>query len=160
MTQRLKLEVIDRRDFVIGASAAAALAAWIASAGTATAEEKPPTFDEIYKKIVGDKKPEEGKVTIDLPEIAENGNTVPYTISVASPMSDADYVKAIHVMAPGNPGPMIASFHFTPLAGEANVSSRMRLAKTQDIIAVAELSNGSMVMGKRTVKVTIGGCGG
>ena len=112
------------------------------------------------KKIVGDKKPEEGKIAIDLPEIAENGNTVPYTVGVESPMSDSDYVKAVHVLASGNPGPNVASYYFTPLAGEAKVSSRMRLAKTQDIYALAELSNGKVLMSKRTVKVTIGGCGG
>ncbi|HRY05831.1 MAG TPA: thiosulfate oxidation carrier protein SoxY [Hyphomicrobiaceae bacterium] len=160
MTQRLKLEVVDRRDFVVGAATAAALTALFGRIGNASAEDKPPTFDEVYKKILGDKKPEEGKVNIELPEIAENGNTVPYSVMVESPMTDADFVKAIHVLAPGNPGPTIATFHFTPLSGTAKVSSRMRLAKTQDIVAVAELSNGSMLVGKRTVKVTIGGCGG
>ncbi|MGD9670659.1 MAG: thiosulfate oxidation carrier protein SoxY [Hyphomicrobiaceae bacterium] len=160
MTQRLKLEVVDRRDFVVGAATAATLAAFLGRIGTATAQDKPPTFDELYKTIVGDKKPEEGKVMIDLPEIAENGNTVPYTVAVESPMSDADFVKAIHVLAPGNPGPTIATFHFTPQSGAAKVSSRMRLAKTQDIVAIAELSNGNLLVGKRAVKVTIGGCGG
>jgi len=160
MTQRLKLEVVDRRDFVIGAAAATTLAAFFGRIGTASAQDKPPTFDELYKKLVGDKSPAEGKVSIELPEIAENGNTVPYSISVESPMTDAAYVKSVHVMAPGNPGPTIATFHFTPLSGEAKVSSRMRLAKTQDIVAVAEMSDGSMHVGKRTVKVTIGGCGG
>jgi sulfur-oxidizing protein SoxY len=66
----------------------------------------------------------------------------------------------VHVMASGNPSPTVATFHFTPMSGEAKVSSRMRLAKTQDIVAVAELSNGDMLVEKRTVKVTIGGCGG
>jgi sulfur-oxidizing protein SoxY len=160
MTQRVKLEVVDRRDFVVGASAAAALAVLLGRAGTATAQDKPPTFDELYKKIIGDKTPAEGKVSIELPEIAENGNTVPYSISVESPMTDADYVKSVHVMASGNPSPTVATFHFTPMSGEAKVSSRMRLAKTQEIVAVAELSNGDMLVEKRTVKVTIGGCGG
>jgi sulfur-oxidizing protein SoxY len=160
MTQRLKLDVVDRREFVVGAAAAATLAAFLSRIGTASAQDKPPTFDELYNKIVGDKKPEEGKVSIDLPEIAENGNTVPYTVAIDNPMSDSDFVKAIHIFAPGNPGPSIATFYFTPLSGAAKVSSRMRLAKTQDIVAVAELSNGSMLVGKRTVKVTIGGCGG
>mgnify|MGYP001186443829 CR=1 FL=1 len=160
MTQRLRLEVVDRRDFVIGATAAASLAILLGRASPANAQDKPPTFDELMKKILGDKKPEEAKVTIELPEIAENGNTVPYSISVDSPMTDADYVKSVHVLSSGNPAPTIATFNFTPLAGEAKVASRMRLAKTQDIYAIAELSNGTMLMGKRTVKVTIGGCGG
>lgn len=160
MTQRYKLEVVDRRDFVVGASAASVLAVLLGHVGSASAQDKPPTYDELFKKIVGDKKPEEAKVAIDLPEIAENGNTVPYSVAIESPMTDADYVKAVHVLAPGNPGPTIASYHFSPLSGAAKVSSRMRLAKTQDIVAVAELSNGNLLIGKRTVKVTIGGCGG
>ncbi len=160
MTQRVKLEVLDRRDFVVGVGAAAMLAALLGRTDAATAQDKQPTFEEVLKKIVGDKKPEEAKIAIELPEIAENGNTVPYSVAVESAMSDADYVKSVHILSSGNPSPTIATFHFTPLSGEAKVSSRMRLAKTQDIYAVAELSNGSMLVGKRTVKVTIGGCGG
>ncbi len=160
MTQRLKLEVVDRRDFVVGATAAATLAALFGRTGAAYAQEKQPTFDEVLKKIVGDKKAEEAKVAIELPEIAENGNTVPYSVTVESPMTDADFVKSVHILSSGNPSPTIATFHFTAMSGTAKVSSRMRLAKTQDIYAVAELSNGSMLIGKRTVKVTIGGCGG
>lgn len=160
MTQRVKLEVLDRRDFVVGVGAAAMLAALLGRTGAANAQEKQPTFEEVMKKIVGDKKPQEAKIAIELPEIAENGNTVPYSVAVESAMSDADHVKSLHILSSGNPSPTIATFHFTPLSGEAKVSSRMRLAKTQDIYAVAELSNGSMLVGKRTVKVTIGGCGG
>ena len=112
------------------------------------------------KKILGDAKPTEGKLTLDLPEIAENGNTVPFTISVESPMTEKDHVKAIHVFATANPQPGVATFRFTPLSGKAAVASRMRLARTQDVIGIAELSDGKFLMGKRTVKVTIGGCGG
>jgi sulfur-oxidizing protein SoxY len=150
----------DRRVFLLGAAGAAALSGWLASAGSAVAQEKVLTWEETIKKIVGDAKPTEGKLNVDMPEIAENGNTVPFTIKVESPMSDADHVKALHVISSGNPQPGVATFRFTPASGSAMVSSRMRLAKTQDIIAVAELSNGSFLMGKRTVKVTIGGCGG
>jgi sulfur-oxidizing protein SoxY len=95
-----------------------------------------------------------------MPEIAENGNTVPFTVAVESPMSDKDYVKTVHVLANGNPQANIAAFNFTPLSGKATLQSRMRLAKTQDVYAVAELSDGKFLMTKRTVKVTIGGCGG
>jgi sulfur-oxidizing protein SoxY len=150
----------DRRVFLLGAAGAAALSGWLASAGSAVAQDKVLTWEETIKKIVGDAKPTEGKLNVDMPEIAENGNTVPFTIKVESPMSDADYVKALHVISSGNPQPGVATFRFTPASGSAMVSSRMRLAKTQDVIAVAELSNGSFLMGRRTVKVTIGGCGG
>lgn len=160
MTQRIRLEVVDRREFLVGASAAAAFIAYFGTTGGAAAQDKPPTFDELKAKILGGKTAEEAKINIELPEIAENGNTVPYTVTIESPMTDGDYVKALHVLASGNPAPSIATYHFSPLSGQAFASSRMRLAKTQDVYAVAELSNGNFLIGKRTVKVTIGGCGG
>ncbi len=150
----------DRRIFLLGAAGAAALSGWLASTDAAVAQDKALTWEETIKKIVGDAKATDGKINVDMPEIAENGNTVPFTIKVDSPMTEADHVKALHVISSGNPQPGVATFRFTPASGAATVSSRMRLAKTQDVIAVAELSNGSFLMGKRTVKVTIGGCGG
>ena len=97
---------------------------------------------------------------MDLPQIAENGNTVPLTIEIDSPMSDADHVKSVHIFAEGNPLPDVASIHFTPRCGVARASTRMRLAGTQNVVAVAELSDGRVVGAKTEVKVTIGGCGG
>ncbi len=117
-------------------------------------------WEAELKKIIGDAKPEEGKLTLDMPEIAENGNTVPFSLSIDSPMTEADYVKSIHVLATGNPQPAVATFHFFPASGKAAVSSRMRLATTQDVVAVAEISDGKFAMVRRNVKVTIGGCGG
>jgi sulfur-oxidizing protein SoxY len=167
MKNELRLEIVDRRDFVLGASAILALACWLpsaAEAGAPAAQPAPaakvPTSDEVIKAIVGDAKPAEGKINLELPEIAENGNTVPFTISVDSPMTDKDYVKALHIVSTGNPRAEIGSYFFTPAAGKAITSSRMRLAKTQDIVAIAEMSDGKFYMGKRNVKVTIGGCGG
>jgi sulfur-oxidizing protein SoxY len=104
--------------------------------------------------------PSEGRITLDLPQIAENGNTVPLTVEVDSPMSEADYCKAVHIFAEGNPLPNVASFRFTPACGQAFASTRIRLAKTQNVIAVAEMSDGSLYTTKAEVKVTIGGCGG
>ena len=75
-------------------------------------------------------------------------------------MTEKDHVKAIHVIATANPQPGVATFRFTPLSGKAAVASRMRLASTQDVIGIAELSDGRFLMAKRPVKVTIGGCGG
>mgnify|MGYP001501966784 CR=1 FL=1 len=150
----------DRREFLLGAMASAAVAAFLGSATGALAQAKPPTWEEALKKIAGDVKPVDGKIMLDLPEIAENGNTVPFTVAVDSPMTDKDFVKAVHVFATGNPQPAVASFRLTPDSGKAQVSSRMRLARTQDIVSVAELSDGKFIMTKRTIKVTIGGCGG
>ena len=102
----------------------------------------------------------EGRIKLDVPEIAENGNTVPIKFSVESPMTDDDYVKTVHIFAEGNPLPSVGSFHFTPASGKAAASTRMRLAKTQNVVAVAEMSDGSLYTAKKEIKVTIGGCGG
>ncbi len=112
------------------------------------------------KKLYGDKKMESGKVKLDVPEIAENGLVVPINIDVESPMTDLDYVKAVHVFADGNPLPGVVSYKFTPACGKASASTRMRLAQTQNIVCIAEMSNGNLHMAKSNVKVTIGGCGG
>jgi sulfur-oxidizing protein SoxY len=112
------------------------------------------------KKLYGDKKMESGKIKLDVPEIAENGLVVPINIEVESPMTDSDYVKAVHVFADGNPLPGVVSYKFTPACGKASASTRMRLAQTQNIVCIAEMSNGNLHMAKSNVKVTIGGCGG
>lgn len=101
-----------------------------------------------------------GKVTIDAPEIAENGNTVPITITVDSPMTAANYVKTIVVAADGNPLPGVARFDLSPANGEANVQFRIRLAQTQTVTAVAQMNDGSLWTASKLIKVTIGGCGG
>ena len=112
------------------------------------------------KKLYGDKTFESGKIKLDVPEIAENGLVVPINVDVESPMTDADYVKSVHVFAEGNPLPGVVSYTFTPACGKASASTRMRLAETQNIICIAEMSNGKLHMAKANVKVTIGGCGG
>ncbi len=159
MTQRMDIEVIGRRTFLIGAGASLAVATFLANL-PALAQEPVRSIDEALKKVLGEATPAENGITMEVPEIAENGNTVPFTLSVESPMTDASYVKTLHIFASGNPQVGVASYHFTPVSGKAAVSSRMRLARTQDIIAVAALSDGKFLLGKRNVKVTIGGCGG
>jgi sulfur-oxidizing protein SoxY len=139
---------------------AGALAAFASLLGSrlAFADEK-MVMAEI-KKLYGDKAMAEGKIKLDVPEIAENGLVVPVNVEVESPMTDADYVKAVHIYADGNPQPGIVSYSFTPACGKASAATRMRLAQTQNIVCVAEMSNGSLHMAKANVKVTIGGCGG
>jgi sulfur-oxidizing protein SoxY len=112
------------------------------------------------KERIGDTATKEGRISLELPQIAENGNTVPVAFEIDSPMTETDYVKAVHLYAEKNPLPNVASFHFTPRSGKARASTRMRLAKTQNVVAVAEMSDGSVYMAKTEVKVTIGGCGG
>jgi sulfur-oxidizing protein SoxY len=150
---------LDRRQFTLGAAAGLAFAA-APPLASGLAQDPPQAWEQAVKKVLGDAKPLDGKVTLEMPEIAENGNTVPFTIAIDSPMSDADHVKAIHVIATGNPQPGVATFRLSLLSGKATVASRMRLARTQDVITIAELSNGQFLMAKRNVKVTIGGCGG
>ena len=116
--------------------------------------------EEAYLEFTGGAEPELGRVTLDAPEIAENGNTVPISVSVDSPMTAGDHVESVLIVADGNPNPDVATFHFTALSGTAAATTRMRLAKTQNVIAVARMSDGSVFMDKKEIKVTIGGCGG
>ncbi|MDB5627234.1 MAG: thiosulfate-binding protein SoxY [Tardiphaga sp.] len=146
----------SRRE-ALGLAAIAGLAAILAPR-MSFATEKMVT-DEI-KKLYGDKTFESGKIKLDVPEIAENGLVVPVNVEVESPMTEADYVKSVHVFAEGNPLPGVVSYKFTPACGKASASTRMRLAETQNIVCIAEMSNGKLHMAKANVKVTIGGCGG
>jgi sulfur-oxidizing protein SoxY len=131
--------------------------ALVPGSGLASLPEK--VQGEINKLLAG-RTAQEGRVTLRLPAIAENGNTVPLSVIVESPMTAADHVKTIHVFAASNPTPEVAVFHLTPALGRANVDTRIRLGQTQDVIALAEMSNGSLFMARAEVKVTIGGCGG
>jgi len=163
MLSPMHIETVDRREFLLGASAAAAVALFLSQAtefAQAQGAASESGWEEAYRKVVGDAKPVEGKLVLELPEIAENGNVVPFVLSIQSPMTADSYVKAAHIFSTANPQPTVATFHFTPLSGKASVASRMRLARTQDIISVAELSDGKFAVARRNVKVTIGGCGG
>ena len=111
-------------------------------------------------KFTGGKDAEKGKVSIELPEIAENGNTVPLSVTVESPMTADDHVSEILVVADGNPNPGVATFHLSPMSGKAEASTRIRLATTQNIIVVVKTSKGAFYTNQKLVKVTIGGCGG
>ncbi|MBI5261777.1 MAG: thiosulfate oxidation carrier protein SoxY [Bradyrhizobium sp.] len=111
-------------------------------------------------KFTGGKEPTKGRIALDLPEIAENGNTVPLVLNVESPMTADSYVKEVMIVADGNPNSGVATLMFTPLSGKAEASIRIRLAATQNVIAIARMSDGSLFTERKTVKVTIGGCGG
>ena len=145
-----------RRAFLGTAASTLALLALVPNVALADAKM---VTDEI-KKLFGDKVLKEGRIKLDLPSIAENGLVVPLSFEVESPMTEADYVKTVHFFAEGNPNPLVASFTFTPMSPKAAASIRIRLAQTQNIVAVAEMSNGDVYTAKKEVKVTIGGCGG
>jgi sulfur-oxidizing protein SoxY len=137
-----------------GAIAAAVLAPSIGPAVAAN------DADELIKKFTGGKTPAEGRVKLDLPEIAENGNTVPMTVVVESPMTEQSYVKEVLVVADGNPRAGVVTFHFSPASGMAEANTRIRLATSQNITAIAKMNDGSVFKASKQVKVTIGGCGG
>lgn len=152
-----RIRAISSRRQVLSGLAALPLAAVI---GSMNAHATAAAVEAEVKKLFGDKSIGSGKIKLDAPQIAENGLVVPVTVDVESPMTEADYVKAIHVYADGNPLPGVVSYRFTPASGKASVSFRMRLAQTQHVVCVAEMSNGAVHMAKTEVKVTIGGCGG
>ncbi len=156
--QKSKVQ-ISRRDILSYSSAGILATAGISLFGSIVKADKKKTLDAIHKLSRG-KAIKNQNITLELPQIAENGNTVPLSVEVESPMTDTDHVKAIHIFADGNPAPEVASFYFSPANGVAKVSVRMRLAKTQNVIAVAELIDGSIIQDTTEVKVTIGGCGG
>jgi len=116
--------------------------------------------EETIKKFTGGKTPSQGKIKLDLPEIAENGNTVPMTVTVESPMTAQSHVTDVLVLADGNPRSGVATFHFSPASGVAEANTRIRLAATQNVLAVAKMNDGSFFLASKQVKVTIGGCGG
>lgn len=152
MTQETNL---SRRDVmkIAGVGTLAAVAMPLSANAT------PEDVDAYFKKA-GVTGADKSKVTVDGPEIAENGNTVPIEISVDAPMTDKEYVKTIYVAAEGNPSPEAMTFNLSPMSGSARVKFRLRMAKTQKVRAVAMMNDGRTFTGEKEIKVTIGGCGG
>ena len=139
---------MTRRDACrLGLAATAAAVAGLPAFASADAAS------EAVMAFTGGVAPTEGGVNLNAPEIAENGGTVPIEVS-------AEGATDIVLLADGNPSPGVATFHFGPLAGSAAASTRIRLASTQNVIAVAKMADGSFRQASREVKVTIGGCGG
>jgi sulfur-oxidizing protein SoxY len=145
-----------RAALALGAgSAALSVVGW-----SARAFATPESAAAEIAKFTGGKEPTKGKIAIELPEIAETGNTVPLSVSVDAPMTADDYVSEVLVLAEHNPLPRVARFQFTPMSAKAEAATRIRLAATQNIIAVAKTSKGQLFTAQKLVKVTIGGCGG
>jgi sulfur-oxidizing protein SoxY len=144
-----------RQAMVVGAAAAGAAALGLPDPAFAKND-----VDQAIEKFTSGKKPVEGRVKLDLPEIAENGNTVPMTVTVESPMTAQSHVSEVLIVADGNPRSGVAKFHFSPESGAAEANTRIRLATTQNVVAVAKMNDGSFFTASKPVKVTIGGCGG
>ena len=113
---------------------------------------------EAIRELIGEAALEPGKVKLELPPIVENGNTVPLTVSVESPMTQADHVESIHIFNQKNPQPYVAAFYLGPRAGKAYIATRIRLADSQRIVAIARLSDGSFRSGSADVIVTLAAC--
>ena len=151
------MQTITRRK-ALGLGAGAALVLTVGDIRSVLAT--PAETDAEIAKFTGGKALDKGKISIDLPEIAENGNTVPLSIAIDHPMTAQNYISDILVVADGNPRPGVASFHLSPLSGKATAATRIRLQSTQNIIVVAKTNGGQFFTDRKQVKVTIGGCGG
>jgi sulfur-oxidizing protein SoxY len=142
-----------RRGFLAGTGGIA-----LACVVTGSSRATPDTMTAAIRKVVGEAPIRKGKVAIDVPPLVENGNSVPVTITVESPMTAADHVKSIHLFNEKNPQPNVIGAHLGPRAGKAALSTRIKLADAQKIIAVAQLSDGSFWSDEADVIVTIAAC--
>lgn len=122
------------------------------------AAKVPERLQALIREVIGEAIPTTGKVKLMLPPLAESGNSVPLKLQVESPMTRDDYVKSLHVFAEKNPRPVIARFHLGPQAGKAEINTRIRLAGTQHIYALAVMNNGSAWLGFAEVVVTTAAC--
>ena len=153
----MSIQYPHNRRKLLGTGAALAVAGFFGATGRVFA-----TVDDVEEAIIefsGGGAVQDGTITLTMPEIAENGNSVPVSIAVDSPMTDDNYVESVLLLAEGNPNPDVVTFHFTPASGKAMSTTRMRLAQTQRVVAVAKMSDGSLYKDTRNVRVTIGGCG-
>ena len=147
----------SRRQFLGLAGGAAVLGA-LPTVIVRPAEATPATMAAAIQSVTGGAVVRTGKVKLDIPPLVENGNTVPMTVSVAHPMAPEDHVRSIHVFNEKNPQPNIGNFYLGPHNGRAQVSTRIRLADSQKIIAIAKLSDGTFWSASVDVVVTLAAC--
>jgi sulfur-oxidizing protein SoxY len=146
-----------RRQFLGLAGGAAVLGA-VPAVTLRPAGATPATLAAAIRNVVGTATVRTGKIKLDVPPLVENGNTVPMTVSVSSPMTPDDHVKSIHVFNEKNPQPNIGNFYLGPRCGRAQVSTRIRLADSQKIVAIAHLADGSFWSASVDVVVTLAAC--
>jgi len=148
----------NRRCFLIRMAGFAAASGIGSALPLAASRATPQAMDEAIRTIIGEAVLRHGKVTLDVPPLVENGNAVPLTVSVESPMTEADHVKAIHIVNEKNPQPYVISVTLGPRAGRAGVTTRIKLATSQRIVALAEMSDGSFWSESADIIVTIAAC--
>ena len=151
------LQATRRRFLIDTAALAGAVGIWLPLA-TGPTSATPASMRAAIRRVVGDTQVTKGRVKIDLPPLIENGNAVSLTVAVESPMSVEDHVKAIHVFTEKNPQPNVISVQLGPRAGRATFSSRIRLADSQKVIAIAQMSDGSFWSDEIEVIVTLAAC--
>ena len=148
------MRLTRRQAIVLSAGVAAVVLGRLhAHAGEAEAEA-------LLAEFTGGAEPQPGRITLDLPEVADNGNAVPLSFRVDSAMEGDDRVEAVLVVADGNPRPDVALFHFSEMSGVAAATTRIRLARSQTVTAVAKMADGSLFADRRQITVTVGGCTG
>jgi sulfur-oxidizing protein SoxY len=147
-----------RRDVLINAARLAGGAALLLAVAPSSARATPEAMQQAMKKVMGDAPLQKGRVTLELPPLIENGNSVSMTVAVDSPMTSEDFVKSIHVFNEKNPQPNVISVHIGPRAGRATIATRIRLADSQRVIAVAEMSDGTFWSDGMDVIVTLAAC--
>ena len=158
MTRDDDMPQATRRRFLIEAATLAGAVGIALPLAVKPASATPESMRATIRKVVGEAPLNKGRVKIDVPPLIENGNAVPLTISCESPMTAGDYVKAIHVFSEKNPQPNIVGVQLGPRSGRAAVSTRIRLADSQKVIAIAQMSDGSFWSNEAEVIVTLAAC--
>ncbi|MGH7310450.1 MAG: SoxY-related AACIE arm protein [Candidatus Rokuibacteriota bacterium] len=148
----------SRRQFLRVAGGVAAGLGLGAVMAIRPARATPAQMQDAIRKVVGQARVTPGKVTLEIPPLIENGNAVLLTVSVDSPMTEADHVRAVHVFTEKNPQPNVAGFHLGPRSGRARVATRVRLADSQIVVAICELSDGTFWSDSADVVVTLAAC--
>ena len=144
---------MNRRRFLVLAGSAA-----VVPLGAGPARDTPEEVAAKIREIVGEAELKKGRVKLDIPVLVENGNAVSMTVGVDAPLTGPERVLSVHVFAEGNPLPNVAHFHFGPRTGKAQVSTRIRLATTQTVVAVAKLADGSCWSDSVELLVTLAAC--
>jgi sulfur-oxidizing protein SoxY len=158
MTRDDDMPRATRRRFLIETAALAGAAGIGLSLTPVPASATPASMRAAIKKVVGEAPLNKGKLKIDLPPLIENGNAVPLVLTCDSPMTAEDHVKAMHVFTEKNPQPNVISIQLGPRAGRASVSTRIRLADSQKVVAIAQMSDGSFWSEEIEVVVTLAAC--
>ena len=148
--------MISRRHFLIlGCGVASGVQAQLPAN---IAEIRRKALQEAVAKVTGNAQVRRGRVKLEIPPLIDNGNAVPLSVEVESPMTAADHVKAIHIFTERNPQPYVLTAHVGPRAGKARIATRARIGDTGEVIAIAQMSDGSFWSDGVRVVVTLSAC--